>query len=193
MANPSAKQTTADITHSLLTSSKRTVKSNGKHLGGRPTGYRKEYADQARKLCLLLGAEDKHLAEIFDVSERTVNRWKKAHPEFCQSIRDGKLAADMIVVSRLYDRAVGMSIVKTHFSTYQGDVTAIEYLEQIPPDVKAQSFWLRNRQGDHWKEVFARAEEDGGAFSIIISNELHPDDQKRLSAKIKADNREILN
>ena len=154
--------------------------SNGKHPGGRPTEYRDAYADLARKLCLLLGATDRDLADFFDVDERTINRWKKVHPEFCQSIREGKLIADTNVVSRLYDRAVGMSIVKTHFSTYQGDVTAVEYLEQIPPDVKAQSLWLRNRQGDHWKEVFARADGDGGAFSINIHTELHPDDQKRL-------------
>jgi len=141
---------------------------------------------------MLLGATDRDLAGFFGVNETTINRWKKAHAEFCLSIREGKESADLNVVASLYDRAVGFNVVKTHFSTYQGDVTAIEYLEQIPPDVKAQSFWLRNRQGDNWKEVTAHTDGDGGAFSIIISSELHPDDQARLDAKATAENRELL-
>ena len=160
--------------------------SNGKRPGGRPTDYRSEYADQARKLCLLMAATDRNLADFFEVDETTINRWKKAHPEFCLSIREGKESADLNVVASLYDRAVGFNVVKTHFSTHDGDITAVEYLEHIIPDVKAQSLWLRNRQGDNWKEVFAHTDGDGGAFSIIISSALHPDDQARLDAKEKA-------
>lgn len=48
---------------------------------GRPTDYRPEYAEHARKLCLL-GATDKDLADWFEVVESTVNLWKLAHPEF---------------------------------------------------------------------------------------------------------------
>ncbi len=151
-----------------------------RHPGGRPSAYRAEYAEQARKLCLLMGAEDKHLAEVFGVSERTINRWKKAYPEFCQSIRAGKLIADANVAARLYDRAIGMKVVKTHFARHEVHVAAIEYVKELPPDVKAMSLWLRNRQGGHWQETPARAEQDGGAFSIVIHHELHPDDQRLL-------------
>lgn len=45
-----------------------------KHAGGRPSKYREEYADQARKLCLL-GATDADLASFFEVNEDTVNEW----------------------------------------------------------------------------------------------------------------------
>ncbi|MDA1371703.1 MAG: helix-turn-helix domain-containing protein [Proteobacteria bacterium] len=180
MAKFTINQTKAGITHSLLTGSKLSIKSDDNRSGGRPSSYRKEYADQARKLCLLLSAEDKHLAVIFDVSERTVNRWKKAHPEFCQSIREGKLIADMNVAASLYNRAVGMFIKKTHFSSYLNEVTAVDHYEELPPDVKACIFWLKNRQKNIWRDVIARKADEGGAFSIIIHKELHPDDQKRL-------------
>ena len=43
---------------------------------GRPTKYKAEYAEQARKLCLL-GATDMEMADFFEVSEFTINKWKK--------------------------------------------------------------------------------------------------------------------
>lgn len=52
-----------------------------KNKGGRPTKYKPEYAEQARKYCLL-GATDAELAESFDVAEATINNWKLAHPKF---------------------------------------------------------------------------------------------------------------
>ena len=51
---------------------------------GRPSKYKSEYAEQARKLCLL-GATDTDMADFFDVDEATINRWKLDFPEFCES------------------------------------------------------------------------------------------------------------
>lgn len=48
---------------------------------GRPSAYKPEYAEQARKLCLL-GHTDAELASFFEVSEQTINAWKHAHPDF---------------------------------------------------------------------------------------------------------------
>ena len=53
---------------------------------GRPTRYKQEYAEQALKLCRL-GAKDSELADFFQVSEQTINAWKKAHPEFLESLK----------------------------------------------------------------------------------------------------------
>ena len=74
--------------------------------GGRPTEYRPEYNEQARKLCLL-GATDAQLADFFGVSETTINNWKLAHPEFLESLKAGKEKADALVAHALYHRAIG--------------------------------------------------------------------------------------
>lgn len=47
----------------------------------RPTKYKAEYAEQARKLCLL-GATNEELAAFFEVGITTLERWIKAHKEF---------------------------------------------------------------------------------------------------------------
>jgi diadenosine tetraphosphatase ApaH/serine/threonine PP2A family protein phosphatase len=146
---------------------------------GRPTKYHPQFAEMAKRLCMLFkDCTDKRLAEIFGVCEKTLNNWKQNHPEFLQSLKAGKIEADAHVVASLHARAVGMQVVKTHFSQHEGRVTAIEYLEEIPPETKAISLWLRNRQGQDWKEVFGHTDGQGGAFSIVIHHDLHPDDKK---------------
>ncbi|MGX5108237.1 hypothetical protein ACWKYD_05445 [Enterobacter cloacae] len=72
----------------------------------RPTKYRDEFASMALRLCRM-GLTDAEMGTVFDVDERTINRWKKQHPEFCQSIKKGKLVADVRVAEALYQKATG--------------------------------------------------------------------------------------
>ena len=71
----------------------------------RPTKYQEAYAEQARKLCLL-GYTDAELADFFEVSESTINKWKLDYPKFSESIKKGKAVADAEVSDRLYQRAM---------------------------------------------------------------------------------------
>lgn len=110
---------------------------------GRPSDYQPEYDDQAKRLCLL-GAIDAELAEFFDVSEQTINAWKKANPTFLESLKAGKLEADAKVVSALYDAAI------------DGDTTAM-------------IFWLKNRRPKNWKDKLNLAGSDGdGPLEVVI-------------------------
>lgn len=132
---------------------------------GRPTDYRPEFCAQAEELCKL-GAIDKDLAELFEVDERTINRWKDAHPEFRQSIRAGKILADMAVAGRLHQRALGFEFEENHpvklkRTTYDGSgkklteeevVQVVPVKRVVPPDTLAAKFWLTNRQRDKWAE-----------------------------------------
>lgn len=63
---------------------------------GRPTRYQDDYVQQGYQPCML-GATDRQLAEAFSVSEQTINRWKKKHPDFLESINKGKAYADALV------------------------------------------------------------------------------------------------
>ena len=44
-------------------------------------------------------------ADFFDGSEQTINAWKDAHPEFLESLKDGKAKADAEVADKLFRRA----------------------------------------------------------------------------------------
>jgi hypothetical protein len=118
---------------------------------GRPTGYDDSFAEQARKYCLL-GATDVQLADMFEVSEATINNWKIAHPKFLESIKRGKDVADAEVASSLYHRAVGYSHPEEKIFCSEGEVVRAETVKQYPPEPVAAFFWLKNRRGKDWKD-----------------------------------------
>lgn len=134
----------------------------------RPTDYRKEYAEQARKLCLL-GYTDKQLADFFNVNERTINRWKKDYPEFCQSIKKGKEVADIEVIESLYKRAIGFEYDETELKT-DGNAKSKRVIKKlVVPDTTAQIFWLKNRQPKIWRDKQEReiTGKNGGAIQQV--------------------------
>ena len=142
---------------------------------GRPTKYKPEYADLARKFCLL-GATDKRLADLFQVSERSVNEWKEVYPEFSQSIAEGREIADAEIANSLYHRAKGYSHPEVDIKVIQNQVVMTDLVKHYPPDTTAASLWLRNRQSDKWRD---KTEQEltgagGGAIEIVTRVELVP-------------------
>lgn len=117
----------------------------------RPTDYRQEYAEQARKLCLL-GFTDKQLAVFFGVNESTINRWKQKYPEFCKSIKSGKVIADAQVTESLFKRATGIEVTEVEVRDDGKKKVKRVTKKHIPPDPTAQIFWLKNRQPELWRD-----------------------------------------
>lgn len=118
---------------------------------GRPTEYKPEYADQARKLCEL-GATDMELADFFECDTRSIYRWRNVHPDFCQAVMVGKDAADERVKRSLYLRAVGYEFETEKVFQYQGAVIRADTREHVPPETAAAMNWLKNRRPDEWRE-----------------------------------------
>lgn len=115
------------------------------------SSFKPEYIELARQMAFQ-GATDREIAEALEVCERTVHRWKHAHPEFGDALVVGKAAADERVVQSLYRRAVGYSFDAIKFNFHEGEVTQTAYVEHVPPDVAACRFWLQNRRADEWRE-----------------------------------------
>ena len=118
---------------------------------GRPTSYKPEYCEQAYKLCLL-GADDKRIADFFDIAESTLNNWKIEYPEFMESLKNGKEGADAAIAASLYHRAKGYSHPAVKIFNDQGSPLEVPYTEHYPPDTTAAIFWLKNRQPKQWRD-----------------------------------------
>lgn len=119
---------------------------------GRDSKYRPEFADQARKLCLL-GAKDEELAAFFEVSESTINNWKQAHPAFLESIRAGKVKADAEVADSLYRRATGEHVeIQKLVKKAGGSYEAMKVMQYVPGDPTAAYKWLLNRRRSDWTD-----------------------------------------
>jgi len=122
--------------------------------GGRPTDYKPEYPEQARKLCKL-GAIDVELADFFGVTVQTIGNWKAAHEEFFAATKLGKDESDARVEKSLYHRALGYSHDAVKIMAVDGAVVREEYREHYPPDTTAAIFWLKNRKPKEWRDIKA--------------------------------------
>ena len=83
------------------------------------------------------GATPGELAGMLNISVSTLNRYRKQHPEFRQLFEEAKAAADDLVEAALLRRATG-------YENVEG--------KEVPPDVRAAVFWLKNRRPESWKD-----------------------------------------
>src|SRR5260370_22064043 len=119
--------------------------------GGRPTTYKPENAEIARQNCMI-GATNEALAERFGVCRRTIDNWIATIPEFSDAVRQGREVADGAVVSALLARATGIEQKMTNGFCHRGQPVTANYTVQLPPDVRACIFCLRNRRPEEWRE-----------------------------------------
>jgi hypothetical protein len=118
---------------------------------GRPTKFKPEYKEQAKKICSM-GGVDKDLAEFFKVTMSTLYLWKQEHKDFSDTIKNTKSEKDSQVERSLYERATGYSHPDVHISNYQGIITETKLTKHYPPDPTSMIFWLKNRKPDTWRE-----------------------------------------
>lgn len=134
-----------------MKATKTTTTRKPKHAGGRPTKYRKEFVEQAGKLCRLY-ATNADLADFFGVSERTIEIWQFQHPEFGEAIKRTKAEVDKQVEHSLARRALGYSHASEEVFQYRGKAVRVKTVKQYPPDTTACIFWLKNRQSEAWRQ-----------------------------------------
>ena len=118
---------------------------------GRPTKFDGRYVEEARRLAML-GATDTEMASFWEVTEQTLNNWKRAHPEFFESLKAGKLEADGRVAQSLFRRALGYEHEAVKILQYEGAPVIVPYTEKYPPDTTAAIFWLKNRRKADWRD-----------------------------------------
>lgn len=123
---------------------------------GRPTLYKPEYAEQARKLCQI-GATDQEMADFFNVDVRSIYRWKNEHDGFCQALKAGKEIADERVERSLYQKAIGyeQDEVKIFMPANAEAPVYAPFRAKIAPDTTAAIFWLKNRRSQEWRDKTA--------------------------------------
>lgn len=97
----------------------------------------------------LLGCTIPEMCKVLGISAPKLKRMMKDHPSLDEAIIAGRDQADGQVAEALYKRATG-------FVDPNG--------QYIPPDTKAQIWWLKNRQRDRWRDK--HEVEHSGSVSI---------------------------
>ena len=152
---------------------------------GRRSAFKPAYIEQGRKLCQL-GATDAQIANFFGVNKRTVNRWKKRHPEFCQALKSGKAAADARLADNLVQLATANShkAIKTSGTAEAGEDHVGEDVERLPLDLTAGIFWLKNRRPDLSRDKIPNEHAGKDGAPIGIKDETVPIDDRDLARRI---------
>lgn len=119
-------------------------------MAGRPSKFNSEIKEKMIAL-YADGKTDSQVSEIIGVSLRTVNNWKAHKPEFLHTIKRAKRIADQRVEASLYQRAIGYSVATEKIFIHRGKCLRVQSVMHLPPDVKAQILWLRNRDPERWK------------------------------------------
>jgi hypothetical protein len=140
-----------EIQSSLLADE--TTKNGLLNLVKRNGAYHAGFAELARRLALF-GASNDIMASIFGVGHNTFAEWLKKHPLLAAAVESGRIMADATVAHSLYERAIGESVVYKEREALdkEGDIHVLRSKEQLPPDVHAQIFWLKNRAKDKWQD-----------------------------------------
>jgi len=135
---------------------------------GRPSLYKPEFAAQAFELCLA-GATNRDLADSFEVSHSTIDNWLQKHPEFAQSVKRGGALADGRVAHGLYSRAIGYTYETTRVVLHRGEPVSVPQTVHKPPDVRACTFWLRNRRPQQWRDGPKPPQDEGPDLSAALN------------------------
>lgn len=130
-----------------------------KRTGGRPTKYDGKRHPEIARCLAFEGHTDEETARLLGVTVATLNRWKKAHPEFCEALNDGKARVDKEVENSLLRRALGFDYEEEHTEgvrTVDGSsvvTRAKKVKKHVAPDTTACIFWLKNRKPGEWRDV----------------------------------------
>jgi len=120
------------------------------------------------------GRTIKEVCLAFNISKQTFYNWKKEFftEEVIDSMKDWKKEADSRVTSALFRNAVGRTeSVSKDILDDDGNVIGTEItVVEIKGDVRAQQYWLNNRQRDKWSDKPEPEEGNGNGKKTIGFN-----------------------
>lgn len=101
------------------------------------------------------------IANNLGISFPSLIKYRESHIELLEVLKRGIDEADIEVENSLYKRAMGYRYDEV---TLEGGVEKRRVTKEVPPDVTAQIFWLKNRKPAQWRDrlnVDAKMEHSG--------------------------------
>lgn len=130
-----------------------TKSAKGRHAGGAPTKYDPKVHPAWAASLGRLGRTCDEIAGDMGIGSSTLYRWQSAHPEFRESLKASKSMADAMVEDSLYRRAMGAEVTDVRVTENpDGSKATVTTTRQLPPDVTACIFWLKNRMPREWRD-----------------------------------------
>jgi hypothetical protein len=149
-----------------------------KKKAGRKSLYNPEFHPKRAGELALAEKTDIEIALALDVSEATLNNWKKEYPAFLEALKTNKNIVDSGVVKSLLQRAKGYEYKETSVKDDGETRVVTTTVKQVAPDVTAQIFWLKNRQPKDWRDKHEQeiTGKDGAMFTVKVIKGVSMDD-----------------
>ena len=98
------------------------------------------------------GLIDEQIAANIGITRGTLYEWKKKYPDISDALKKNKNIADIEVENALYKRALGYRYEETTIEIHKVEKSVKKTRKEMPPDVLACFFWLKNRKSDTWRD-----------------------------------------
>lgn len=102
------------------------------------------------------GLTDEQIFKNLGISRDSFYRYKDKYSEFSDALKKGKEVADIEVENALFKRAIGYRYKEKIKEVKEIDGKKTVFIKEVekemPGDVGAQIFWLKNRKSSKWKD-----------------------------------------
>lgn len=105
------------------------------------------------------GLTDEQISQNIGINPATLYVWKNNYPKISESLKRGKKVVDIQVENALLKRALGYKYTETtkqlvaNSKTGKTELKVTKEIEkEMPPDVTAIIYWLKNRKPEIWKD-----------------------------------------
>ena len=102
------------------------------------------------------GLTDEQIFKNLGISRDTFYKYKEKYTDFSDALKKGKEVADIEVENALFKRAIGYKYKEVIKEVKEIDGKKTTYIKEVvkemPGDVAAQIFWLKNRKSSKWKD-----------------------------------------
>ena len=118
------------------------------------------------------GKIDSELCKRLGVSLSKFQEYKKEFKELTDTLKRGKQEADYEVENSLYKRALGYENTETkRIKNESGKIIRTEILtKQMPADVTACIFWLKNRKSNEWRDKRDQDIQEDVKITVTLMN-----------------------
>nr|DAN28649.1 MAG TPA: terminase small subunit [Caudoviricetes sp.] len=102
------------------------------------------------------GLTDEQICKNLGIVKDTFYKYKEKYTDFSDALKKGKEVADIEVENALFKRAIGYKYKEVIKEVKEIDGKKSTYIKEVvkemPGDVGAQIFWLKNRKSNKWKD-----------------------------------------
>lgn len=102
------------------------------------------------------GLTNEQIMKNLGIGRDSFYRYKDKYSEFSDALKKGKEVADIEVENALFKRAIGYKYKEVIKEVKEIDGKKSTYVKEVikemPGDVAAQIFWLKNRKSSKWKD-----------------------------------------